>query len=115
MKYLRTLELIVRYGWEKCLNFWLLGTLEFPVVLFEGDETSIEEGALSMREDYTGDLFILHIILEEFFDEFFADFMIVHFSEKFTKARGSFGISRHAVKCEYVDTGIYKKADQVII
>ena len=48
-----------------------------------------------MRENHLGDLFISHVVLEEFFDEFFADLLIVHMSEEFTKARGFFFLWSH--------------------
>ena len=48
-----------------------------------------------MRENHLGDLLISHVVLEEFFDEFFADLMIVHMSEEFTKARRFFFLWSH--------------------
>ena len=75
-------ELIRRDRREEVLDFALLGSCKLLIVFFEGDETCIEEGTFAMGEDHTSDLLILHIVLHELSDEFFAHFYIIRRTKK---------------------------------
>lgn len=71
---------------EKTTYLTLLCILEFSIVLFECDESCIEKCSFCMRKDNFRDFLVLHIVLEEFFYEFAAGFMIVYISEELTES-----------------------------
>lgn len=75
-------ELVRRDRREEVLNFTLLCALQFHIVLFQSDQTRIEEGTFAMGEDHTSDLLILHIVLHELSDEFFTHFYIIRRTKK---------------------------------
>jgi hypothetical protein len=71
------MELIFWNRSEEIGDFTSFRILEIIIVLLECDETSVKKCSLRVREDYFCDLFIFHIILEEFSYELLIYFYVI--------------------------------------